>query len=124
MYCVFLFVIFFSVVSQGSTPLDDFIAAPDPWYSYSDTGLKYELPEFNAYFLNMTSQQWLNSSHVNKPIWNHWLLVIVPTTVKYTDFAFVITTLSSTTRTPTFGEPEFDRAIFFAIHIEAIVAVL
>jgi len=73
------------LLSICSTPLfanalDDYVYNNDGHYSYfmystqNRTFYKY-------YVLNMTSQQWLTTAQVNKPIWQHWLHVVIPNAV-------------------------------------------
>ncbi len=63
------------------TPLDRYVAAPDPNY-------KYELIRttpgdgYTTYLLEMTSQQYLTTKEVDRPIWKHWLTIVRPDTVK------------------------------------------
>ena len=40
-------------------------------------------PPRSGYLLNMTSQTWLDSSIMNRPVWTHQLVVIVPANLKY-----------------------------------------
>jgi len=40
----------------------------------------------------MTSQMWLNETFVDKPIWWHWVWIVVPTTVKHSDYATIVGT--------------------------------
>jgi len=77
-----LYTIFSLLFSSGtalSTALDDYVATPDPNYTYSlantisGTG-------YTAYVLEMTSQQWRDASEVDRPIWQHWLIIIIPDT--------------------------------------------
>jgi PhoPQ-activated pathogenicity-related protein len=59
------------------TALDRYVAAPDPSY-------RYELIEtirgdgYAAHVLEMTSQRWRDETEVDRPLWKHWLTVIVP----------------------------------------------
>ena len=59
------------------TSLDDYVAAPDANYSYS---LVYAIPGpgFTVYVLDMTSQQWRNSTEVDRTVWQHWLTIVKP----------------------------------------------
>jgi hypothetical protein len=41
----------------------------------------------SGYVLNMTSQQWFDSTVSDRPIWTHQLVVIVPDNVRYTTSA-------------------------------------
>jgi PhoPQ-activated pathogenicity-related protein len=68
--------------SAGATALDDYVAAPDANYTYS---LRSTVsgPGYAAKVWAMTSQAWRNASEVNRTLWEHWLIVIVPNTVSH-----------------------------------------
>lgn len=62
------------------TALDRYIAAPDPNYSYHLINtIKGE--GYTTYLLQMTSQAWLTTNEVDRPIWKHWLMITKPETV-------------------------------------------
>ena len=44
---------------SSSTPLDDYVRAPDPHYGWL-TIRTYQEPDYKLYILNFTSQKWLN----------------------------------------------------------------
>ncbi len=66
-----------------ATPLDDYVAAPDPNYSYtfvkSLSGIGY-----SATIWEVTSQAWRSSSEVDRTLWKHWVLIIVPNLLTHT----------------------------------------
>ena len=45
-----------------ATALDDYVNKPDPHYRYYDLGNPYRGDGYTTYFLNMTSQKWLNGA--------------------------------------------------------------
>jgi len=61
----------------AQTALDDYIAKPDPNYSYdhyhTDNKILYK-----TYFLTLVSQQWRTASEVDRPLWEHDLAITVP----------------------------------------------
>src|SRR5438309_2091451 len=62
------------------TALDDYVARPDTNYNY------YLVTNFpgqgqTTYVLEMTSQAWLTTNEVDRPLWKHWVLVVKPNTV-------------------------------------------
>jgi len=75
----------------GATPLDVYVATPDPSYGYvydpnrtitdvTPTG------SYTAYVLEMTSQTWREQpEEVDKSFWKHWLVVIVPDFLLFED---------------------------------------
>lgn len=62
------------------TALDRYVAAADPHYTYR---LLETVPgeRFTAYILEMTSQSWLTTREVDRPLWTHWMTIIKPDTV-------------------------------------------
>jgi PhoPQ-activated pathogenicity-related protein len=61
------------------TALDQYIAKPDPAYTWSVLKLNaFSGPGYTAHVLNMTSQQWLTRADVDRPIWWHYVTVIIP----------------------------------------------
>jgi len=60
-----------------ATPLDDYIAQPDPSYRYEVVNT-INHPQGKVYVINMTSQTWRSESEVNRTLWQHWLTVVVP----------------------------------------------
>lgn len=62
------------------TALDKYIAAPDPNYGFQLVNtVKGE--GYTTFILQMTSQAWLTTNEVDRPIWKHWLVLVKPHTV-------------------------------------------
>ena len=59
-FCVALVCAIASLVD--ATALDDYVSKPDSHYRYSDLGNPYRGAGYTTYFLNMTSQKWLNGA--------------------------------------------------------------
>jgi PhoPQ-activated pathogenicity-related protein len=66
-----------------ATPLDDYVAAPDPAFKYESVAVQ-EKPECTTTAYHMVSQTWLDSTKVDRPLWEHTVLVTVPKDTKYT----------------------------------------
>jgi PhoPQ-activated pathogenicity-related protein len=66
-----------STPAPEMTPLDAYVAAPDPAYGYqlSDT---IEQGDHQVFVLHLTSQTWLSEAEVDRPLWDHWLTVVRP----------------------------------------------
>jgi PhoPQ-activated pathogenicity-related protein len=62
----------------AATPLDDYVNKADPNFAFHDTGLRRGGNGWTGYVYNMTSQQWLTANETSRPIWWHWLVIIVP----------------------------------------------
>jgi PhoPQ-activated pathogenicity-related protein len=60
-----------------ATALDKYIATPDTNYSFH---VVKTVPgnDYTAFVLEMTSQAWLTSNEVDRPIWKHWVTIIKP----------------------------------------------
>ena len=63
-----------------ATPLDDYIAKPDPSYTYSVVQT-IDSPLAKAYRLDMKAQTWRTEKEVNRTLWQHWVTIIVPNDV-------------------------------------------
>ncbi|HJZ73923.1 MAG TPA: PhoPQ-activated pathogenicity-related family protein [Vicinamibacterales bacterium] len=66
-----------STSRASATPLDRYVAAPDPAFSWK---VAATLPAegATATLLDMTSQTWLTEREVDQPVWRHWLTVVTP----------------------------------------------
>ena len=61
--------------------LDDYIAMPDPCYSYTLISSSPDSStQTQGYTLKLISQTWRTPSEVDHTVWNHWMTVIVPNT--------------------------------------------
>ena len=71
-----------AAASAQETYLDNYIARPDPAYSWK---LESTIPGdgCTAYVLKLTSQSWRTAAEVDRPVWTHWLTVVKPTTVRH-----------------------------------------
>ena len=70
-----------SNVPQGErTPLDNYFAAPDSNYSYHLVNT-IRGQDHTAYILEMTSQAWLTTNEVDRPVWEHWMTIVRPDAV-------------------------------------------
>ncbi|HTM52547.1 MAG TPA: PhoPQ-activated pathogenicity-related family protein [Pirellulales bacterium] len=66
---------------QDRTALDDYVAKPDPSYSYQ---LVRTIPGqgLTTYVIEMISQTWLTTAEVNQPVWKHWVILTKPDKLK------------------------------------------
>lgn len=67
-------------LADERTALDDYIAAPDTNYAYH---LIATVPGEGqtTFILEMTSQAWLTTNEVDRPLWKHWMVLVKPDTV-------------------------------------------
>ncbi len=61
----------------AETALDRYVAKPDPNYTYNNYLTKREAG-YTAYFLEMTSQQWRSAAEVDRPLWKHDVVIVIP----------------------------------------------
>lgn len=71
---------FAQILADPVTPLDRYVAAPDTNYTFR---LVNTIPGdgFTADVLEMTSQAWLTTNEVDRPLWTHWLILVRPNQV-------------------------------------------
>lgn len=67
--------------NHNQTALDRYVFAPDPNYDYKLVNT-VKSQGATSYVLNMISQQWRTTAEVDRPIWQHWLTIIVPDKVE------------------------------------------
>lgn len=61
----------------SATPLDDYVAAPDPAFRYTRITSE-EKSDCTTTVYHLVSQTWLDESKVDRPLWEHTVLVTVP----------------------------------------------
>jgi len=62
LYLIIVFVYLLTINQCQSTPLDDYVHAPDPHMNWTVLQT-YELPDYFLYILNFTSQKWLDGKY-------------------------------------------------------------
>lgn len=74
--------------ANDRTALDEYVAAPDPSFSFR---LVQTLPGqgWTAWVLELTSQTWLRPDEVDRTLWQHWLTIVKPDKVT-TDMALML----------------------------------
>jgi PhoPQ-activated pathogenicity-related protein len=82
--------------SAERTPLDEYLAKPDAVYSWKVAKTVTGNPATTS-IIRLTSQTWLDKNKVDRPVWEHWLVVVKPEEIK-TDKAFLIISGSSNDR--------------------------
>jgi PhoPQ-activated pathogenicity-related protein len=87
---VFVFILLGAAPGPGAeravihkTALDDYIARPDPTYSWK---LVNTIPGdgYTTFVVDLKSQTWRKTPQVDRPIWQHWLVIVKPDVVKHT----------------------------------------
>jgi PhoPQ-activated pathogenicity-related protein len=62
------------------TALDKYVAAPDTNYNFHVVS-KTPGKDQTTFVLEMTSQAWLTTNEVDRPLWKHWLIIVKPDNV-------------------------------------------
>jgi PhoPQ-activated pathogenicity-related protein len=70
------------------TPLDEYVQKPDAAYGWKVEKVIEGNPSKTA-IIKLTSQTWRNKSDVDRPLWEHWLVVVKPEKLK-TNKAFLV----------------------------------
>ncbi len=65
------------VAPLAETALDRYVARPDPAYTFTERSSKRGVG-YTAYFLSMTSQRWRSASEVDRPLWTHEVILVIP----------------------------------------------
>jgi len=66
-----------SAALAAETALDRYVARPDPNYTFTERSSKRGVG-YTAHFLAMTSQQWRSASEVDRPVWTHEVILVIP----------------------------------------------
>jgi PhoPQ-activated pathogenicity-related protein len=109
--------------SQRLTPLDLYVATPDTNYSYS---LSNTIPGVGqtTYVLEMRSQAWLTATDVNRTLWKHWLVIVVPTGVTNPQSLLYIDGGNYPSSPPTTSDSTVATMIQFALDTKTVVSDL
>src|ERR1043165_1124223 len=82
------------------TALDRYVHAPDTNYSFRLANtIKGE--GYTTYVIDMTSQSWLTTNEVNRPLWQHWLTLVKPDTLSSSTALLMIGGGANRTNPPT-----------------------
>ncbi len=85
------------------TALDTYVATPDPSYQFSLNSTIVG-PGYTDYVINLISQTWNPQPGVSE-VWQHWLQIIVPSTVDTTTAVLNIGSNANTPDPPTSPDP-------------------
>ena len=68
---------FARILSSSRTPLDEYVAAPDSNFEFHRVKT---IPGqgYTTHVLEMTSQAWLTTNEVDRPLWKHWVIIVKP----------------------------------------------
>ena len=73
--------------SAKRTPLDEYVQKPDAAYGWK-VAKTIKGNSSTTFIIRLTSQTWRDKSEVDRPLWEHWLVVVKPEKLK-TNKAFL-----------------------------------
>ncbi len=102
------------------TALDRYVHAPDTNYAYR---VASTIPGdgYTTYMIDMTSQSWLTTNEVNRPLWQHWLTLVKPDNVSSSTALLMIGGGANRTNTPSKADTSI---ILVATSTKSVVAEL
>ncbi len=86
--------------------LEKYVYSPDPNFQYRLVG-SVQGKGFTAYILDMASQQWRTAADVDRPVWQHWLVIVRPEGVLSTTGMLFISGGSNGRPAPATADPVF-----------------
>lgn len=112
---------FVSGVEYDENPLLQYVESSDDHFSYQVRRAS-RTANVSVYDVHMTSQKWLDASRVDRPVWTHWLKIILPQQVRTSTSFIWVTGGSNDQHTPQ-HDPD-GSLVEMAISSGAIVAEL
>ncbi|MCX6620524.1 MAG: PhoPQ-activated protein PqaA family protein, partial [Acidobacteria bacterium] len=100
------------------TALDRYVAQPDPAYQYSLVQTVAG-DGYTTYVIELTSQNWLTTAEVDRPLWKHWLTIVKPDKVASTTGLVIIAGGGNGGRPPARPDPMLT---FFALSTNSVVS--
>lgn len=88
-----------AVATAATTPLDEYIAKPDPSYAYNVVQT-LDTPLGKVVSIDMKSQTWRTEKEVNRTLWQHWVTLYIPNNVTATTAMLFINGGSNKNTTP------------------------
>jgi PhoPQ-activated pathogenicity-related protein len=114
-------------LAQG-TALDDYVTAgrddPNDPYTYSLYRTQNRTA-YTAYFLEMISQQWRSAGEVDRPLWTHEVIIVIPRFgLDSTDTAVLLIDGGSNGGTPTTDVADVEVVGAAAVAVGAVIAAV
>ncbi|MFI4974042.1 MAG: PhoPQ-activated protein PqaA family protein [Caulobacterales bacterium] len=109
-----------AAAARSKSPLEAYVAKPDASFGWKLAG-SIAGPGYEAAVLELTSQTWLSPEQVDRPVWKHWLTVVVPDRVIHDQAFLYITGGENTDPAPT---KVIGRFIKLAVETGSVVAQL
>ncbi len=96
--------------SENLTPLDKYVAAPDDNYQW-ELKHTHEGDGWKGHVIHLVSQSWRTPEIVDRTLWEHWLVVMVPDAPSSTTSLMIIGGGSNSGNMPRGAEANLRRAV-------------
>lgn len=103
-----------------TTPLDDYVDAIDDAFAWQVVARR-ELDTHKELVIDLTSQRWRTQGEVDRPLWKHWLTVIVPHDAESTTALLMIVGGSNREEPP---QETQDWLLGVALRTRSVMAIL
>jgi PhoPQ-activated pathogenicity-related protein len=107
-------------VYAAKTPLDDYVAKPDPAYAWSVVKT-VRGDGYTTFIVDLKSQSWRATPEVDRAVWQHWLAVVKPDSVRHDTGLLIIG--GGKNGNPPPGDASA-RAVYYAKATSSVVAEL
>jgi PhoPQ-activated pathogenicity-related protein len=107
-----------AVKPEEMTALDRYLAKPDPVYKWEPVST-IAGEGYTGHVLKLTSQTWRTAEEVDRPVWEHWLTVVIPSEVTSDKALLYIWQGANTDPAPTSVS---ERAARIAVASKSVVA--
>jgi PhoPQ-activated pathogenicity-related protein len=105
---------------EERTALDTYVEVKDPVYGWKEVS-SFAGDGYTGHVLELTSQSWRTDADVDRPVWTHWLTVLIPTEVTSDKALLFIGGGDNGDPVPTKAS---DRAARIAVETRSVVADL
>ena len=110
-----------AAVVASATPLDEYVYRDDGHFSVTNLNHTVTGDGWKAHFYNMTSQKWMTEKETDRPIWWHFMAVVIPDNIDNTvDSSFLYITGGGNSNPSAI--PGTDDEDFIAVQVLAVAA--
>ena len=110
-----------AIAQPNQTALDEYIHKPDSAYRWKTVSRSHD-DGLTTFVIDMVSQSWRDEKEVDRTLWQHWLIVMVPDKLEHDDTALLFIGGGSNGGEPPTQGDEMTRQI--ALQSHAVVADL
>ena len=105
------------------TILDNYINTIDPITNYSLVTSQIE-NDYSIYILDLDSQHWLTDNEVDREIWQHWIILVVPEVIEYETSFLLIDGGSNSENPPDLSDEIMVIFSSIAVETKSVISIL